>query len=240
VLFRFVSLIAFRSTHVPVGEDQQQHIEFARAVAGSFNHTYGEVFTIPEPLICNSLPSHPTLAAIILTTIAAPARRIMSLTDPGKKMSKSDPNPNSRVLITDDEETIRRKFRTAFTDSIEGISYDPENRPGVSNLLDILKHTRDEEISSHDLAADFKDSSLRSLKEAVADAVAESVGEVRERFLELRSSPESLHYNMGRNQLRASTAANKTLKEVQDVMGMGRLYLSFNKHQPYTFKPVEE
>jgi tryptophanyl-tRNA synthetase len=209
-------------------------------VAGSFNHTYGEVFTIPEPLICNSLPSNPILTGIILTMIAAPARRIMSLTDPGKKMSKSDPNPNSRVLITDDEEIIRRKFRTALTDSIDCISYDPENRPGVSNLLDILKHTRDGEISSHDLAADFKNSNLRSLKEAVADAVVGSIGEVRERFLELRSSPESLHNDMGRNQRRASTAANKTLKEVQDVMGMGRLYPSFQRPQPYAFKPVEE
>ena len=145
----------------------------------------------------------------------------MSLTAPTKKMSKSDPNPNSRILITDDEETIHRKFRTALTDTQGGISYDPENRPGVSNLLAILMHVKDEEISCDELAADFRDSSLRSLKETVADAVVKCFGDVRERFFQLRSSP-SLDYDRRLSQERATTAAASTLAEVKGAIGLLR------------------
>ena len=143
----------------------------------------------------------------------------MSLTDPTKKMSKSDPNPNSRILVTDDEGTIRRKLRTALTDSKEGISYDPENRPGVSSLLDILKHIRHEDMSSHDLAADFKNSSLRSLKEAVGDEVAQALRDVREKFMQLRSSA-SLQYETGLNRRQATVSAAETLREVKDAIGL--------------------
>lgn len=179
-----------------------------------------------------------SLVAISLTGSVAPARRIMSLTDPNKKMSKSDPNPNSRILITDDEGTIHQKFRTALTDSQEGIVYDPENRPGVSNLLDILKHVRGEEISSHDLAADFRDLSLRSLKETVADAVVESLRPVREKFMELRSSPDRLFYTMGLNQRLASSSAATTLWKVKDAMGLRR-FTQF-KPRPRHFNPEED
>lgn len=146
----------------------------------------------------------------------------MSLTNPTKKMSKSDSNPSSRILITDDEETIRQKFRAALTDSVDGISYDPENRPGVSNLLDILKHTRPVEISSHDLVADLQYSSLRSLKEMVADAVVKALREVREGFLHLRSNPGNSYYHMGTNQHRAACLAAETLRQVKEAMGLRR------------------
>lgn len=168
----------------------------------------------------------------MLTMTVAPARRIMSLTEPSKKMSKSDPNPNSRILITDEEETIRQKFRTALTDSQEGISYDPERRPGVSNLLDILRHTKEEKISGNDLAADFKGSSLRALKETVADAVVETLGEVREKFFQLRSHPGRLEYEMGLNQCRATTVAARTVSQVKRAMGLRRLHRHFEP-QPY-------
>lgn len=152
-------------------------------------------------------------------------------------MSKSEPNPNSRILITDDEETIRLKFRTALTDSQAGISYDPEGRPGVSNLLDILRHTMDEKMSSHDLAADFKLSNLRVLKEAVADAVVKLLSDVREKFFELRSNPDSLDYEMGINQRRASTIAARTLWEVKGAMGLRRFNRQFEPQSQH-FKPV--
>lgn len=160
-----------------------------------------------------------------LTEITAPARRIMSLTDPTKKMSKSDPNPKSRILITDSEETIRQKFRTALTDSQDGISYDPERRPGVSNLLDIFKHVQDDAMSSHDLATNFKDSSLRALKEMVADAVVKGLREVRERFFELRSHPENLNHDMSLDHDRASSVAEQTLLEVKEAMGLHPLHV---------------
>jgi tryptophanyl-tRNA synthetase len=177
--------------------------------------------------------------AAFLTVSVAPARRIMSLTDPTKKMSKSDPNPNSRILITDDEETIHLKFKTALTDSLEDITYDPENRPGVSNLLDILKHIKDDEISSNDLAAAFRASSLRVLKETVAGAVVERLREVREKYLQLRSRPKSLEMGLRQNQAQVTSSATGTIKEVRRALGL-RDFSGKTTTKSHSFKPTEE
>ena len=114
-------ILAYQATHVPVGEDQKQHLELARDIAGSFNRRFGvELFPLPEPMILGE------------------ATRVMSLRDGTKKMSKSDPSEQSRISLTDDADTIALKFRRAKSDSILGISYDPENRPEASNLLTIF------------------------------------------------------------------------------------------------------
>jgi tryptophanyl-tRNA synthetase len=113
-------ILGYHATHVPVGEDQKQHLELARDIAGAFNRAYGEeFFPLPEPLIM------PTAA------------RIMSLRDGSKKMSKSDPSDYSRITLTDDADAIAKKIRKATSDSIEGVTYDPEGRPEVANLLTI-------------------------------------------------------------------------------------------------------
>jgi tryptophanyl-tRNA synthetase len=154
----------------------------------------------------------------------------MSLTDPRKKMSKSDPNPNSRILITDDETTIRQKLRTALTDSLDGISYDPQSRPGIANLLDILRHCADdggdscEQLSGADLAADFKDSSLRSLKEKTADSVVKRLAEVRERFLQLRANPGELYEDHEENKRLASSFAGDTILAVKEAIGLRPIF----------------
>ncbi len=144
----------------------------------------------------------------------------MSLTDPTKKMSKSDPNPNSRILITDDEETIHQKFRTALTDSQQGISYDPQKRPGVSNLLDILHHIRNEEVPIQELAANFKDSSLRLLKESVADAVAKALEEVRENYRRLHSEGSRIDREVAVTPVEANLTASRTMEAVREAIGL--------------------
>ena len=111
------------ATHVPVGEDQIQHIEFARECANNFNATYGDHLVKP-------------------IAILSPARRIRSLKDPTQKMSKSDDDPRSRILLSDSNEAIAAKIRHALTDSVGDISYDPQKRPGVSNLIDICSMCR--------------------------------------------------------------------------------------------------
>ena len=114
-------ILAYQATHVPVGEDQKQHLELARDIAGSFNRRFGvELFPLPEPMILGE------------------ATRVMSLRDGTKKMSKSDSSEQSRISLIDDADTIALKFRRAKSDSILGISYDPENRPEASNLLTIF------------------------------------------------------------------------------------------------------
>ena len=114
-------IIGYHATHVPVGEDQKQHLELARDIAGAFNRAYGEeFFPLPEPLIM------PTAA------------RIMSLKDGTKKMSKSDPSDLSRITLMDDADTIAAKIKKAQTDATPGISYDPVARPAIANLLTIF------------------------------------------------------------------------------------------------------
>src|ERR1700722_10773576 len=113
-------ILGYKATHVPVGEDQKQHLELARDIAGAFNRFYGtEYFPLPEPLIQGA------------------ATRVMSLRDGTQKMSKSDESDYSRILLTDNAETIGLKFRKAKSDSLPTIEYEPETRPEVANLINI-------------------------------------------------------------------------------------------------------
>ncbi|CBY00956.1 hypothetical protein IAQ61_011860 [Plenodomus lingam] len=169
-------ILLYNTTHVPVGEDQAQHLEFTRDLAIGFNHLYtskyGPLLNVPE-------------------TILSPAKRIMSLTEPSKKMSKSAPNPKSRILITDSRDDIHAKLKTAMTDSIEGVSYDRQARPGVSNLLDMMYYM-DESVapSPEELAKEMKDVSMRALKEKVADTIDDHLRDIRERYEEMMGTQQ--------------------------------------------------
>ncbi|KAH7122787.1 tryptophanyl-tRNA synthetase [Dendryphion nanum] len=203
-------ILLYRTTHVPVGEDQAQHLEFTRDLASAFNHAYPSrepIFTLPE-------------------TILAPAKRVMSLADPTKKMSKSDPNPNSRILITDTRADITKKIRSALTDSIEGISYDRSARPGVSNLIDILYHL-DESIASSpaDLASDLSTLSMRALKEKVADAIDAELQPVREKYGSVIATDNERPFLYDQSTAAARAAeeiAGATLGRVKVAMGLGQ------------------
>jgi tryptophanyl-tRNA synthetase len=127
-------------------------------------------------------------------TILSPAKRVMSLTDPTKKMSKSDPDPASRILLTDSKETIKKKINGARTDSMPGISYDREQRPGVSNLIDILSYMRKDGATSPETIAkemSGADMSMKDLKERVAEAIDEGLRDVRDRYDEVKGKPNS-------------------------------------------------
>ncbi|KAI5286978.1 Tryptophan--tRNA ligase, mitochondrial, partial [Ascosphaera acerosa] len=206
-------ILVHRATDVPVGEDQKQHIEFTRDTANSFNYLYGDVLTMPEALI-------------------SPSKRVMSLKDPAAKMSKSHPDEKSRILLTDDAATIHRKFRQALTDSHPGpITYDRAHRPGVANLLEILAHVEETGRSSApsapsspaELASQFQNSSLRVLKEHVAQRVAEHLAPIRERYAALlgeRSSAAHLD-EVAQNGARAAQLnAEQTLRAVKRAMGL--------------------
>ena len=214
-------ILVHRATHVPVGEDQRQHLEFARECAAGFNHTYGtgtgkrrDVLVPPE-------------------TIVSPARRVMSLTDPTKKMSKSDANAASRVLITDTPQDIRKKIMRAVTDSQSGfVSYDPAGRPGVSNLLEILAILEGGgggggggggERTPDEVARGFAGSQhpLKALKERTADAVVAELRDVRERYVELMGTNGGKGLDdleaVGAEKARAS--ADATMKLVKEAVG---------------------
>ena len=147
---------------VPVGDDQKQHVEMTRDLAARFNNRFGEVFPLPEPLI-------PQLSA-----------RVMSLTDPTSKMSKSDENPRSRINLLDPPDEIRAKIRSAVTDSEPIVRFDPEEKPGISNLLDIMSACTGRTVE--DLAGEFADGGYGTFKDAVAESVATELAPVRSRY----------------------------------------------------------
>jgi tryptophanyl-tRNA synthetase len=147
----------------------------------------------------------------------------MSLTEPTKKMSKSDPKPKSRILITDSREEIHNKLKTALTDSTEGVSYDREARPGVSNLLDLIYHFQPEGAASpEELANDMKDLSMRALKERVADTVDKEIEPIRERYRELMNGDQKALIGLAEHGARrAGTYAGRTITRVKSAMGIG-------------------
>lgn len=206
-------ILVHRATHVPVGEDQLQHIEFASNCARQFNHAFGggddaegkakkEILVPPE-------------------FVVSPAKRVMSLTEPEKKMSKSHPLDRSRIMLDDSEEDIIKKFKTALTDSLPGISYDRANRPGVTNLIEIMSHMSPDNKSCEQIAEDLKDSSLRVLKEEVARVVVEHLKPMREEYMRLMSeNNKRLEEIAEEGAIKARESADKTMRLVREAIGI--------------------
>lgn len=147
----------------------------------------------------------------------------MSLTDPTKKMSKSDPKPKSRILITDSRDDIFAKVKTALTDSIEGVSYDRERRPGVTNLVDLMYHF-DESVaaSPEELAADLKELSMRALKEKVAETIDAGIRDIRGKYEDLMGGDQKVLVEQAEiGAQKAEEIAEETMKRVRSAMGMG-------------------
>jgi len=146
----------------------------------------------------------------------------MSLTQPTKKMSKSDADPKSRILITDSYDVIKRKIKSALTDSIEGVSYETERRPGVSNLVELMWHLDPQGTKSPvELASGLKGLSLRALKERVAEAVEAEVSGVRERYRGLvDGNGWGLEVTAEDGGRRARKRAEETMEEVRKAVGL--------------------
>jgi tryptophanyl-tRNA synthetase len=155
-------IMLYRAHAVPVGEDQKQHLELTRDLAERFNSRFGEEFPVPEPII-------PERGA-----------RVMSLQSPTDKMSKTDPDESSRILVLDDPDTIRAKVKRAVTDSGSDVRFDWESKPGISNLLEIMSLFTGREIP--DLEAEFADGGYGAFKEAVAEAIISGLAPIRSRY----------------------------------------------------------
>lgn len=191
-------ILLYNASYVPVGEDQRQHIEFTRDLAQRFNTRYSETFVIPE---------------IMAPKVGA---RIMSLQDPEKKMSKSDPDSNSYVLILDNEKDTEKKIKRAVTDSLGVIKYSDEQK-GLKNLIDIYsvftKKTPDE------IVKEFDGRGYGEFKGAVAEVVNDGMRPLRERFNEIRNDKAYLEsvYRDGAD--KARSIAYKTMSKVHRKMG---------------------
>jgi tryptophanyl-tRNA synthetase len=191
-------ILLFRAEAVPVGEDQKQHLELTRDLAERFNHRFGEEFPIPDPII-------PDVGA-----------RIMSLQDPTAKMSKSDPNADSRILVLDEPDVIRRRLRRAVTDSGTEVRRDWEHKPGVSNLIEILSLFAG--LSIEQIEDEHAGSGYGKFKDVVADAVIEGLAPVRRRFSELDDA--DVMRLMQRGALDARTRAEGFQQAVRRRVGL--------------------
>lgn len=192
-------ILLYKTQVVPVGGDQKQHLEITRDIAARFNAVYGEVFVIPEPHIPKE------------------TSRVMSLTDPERKMSKSDPE-ESFIALLDDADTVRRKLRRAVTDSGSEIRYDPEGKPGVSNLLTILSVLSGEGLES--LCGRLEGKGYGALKDAAADAVVSALAPIQKRYAQLMADRKYLDEVLSTNAARAAYAASKTLRQVYRKIGL--------------------
>lgn len=196
-------ILAYRATHVPVGEDQAQHLELSREIANLFNRTF-----VPGKKRFFPLP----------TAEITPSKRILSLRDPTSKMSKSSPDVQSRILLTDTPEQISAKLRSAVTDSVVGVTYDPINRPGVSNLLTILGACMDKNPA--DLAQELANRSNAELKSLVTDAVQELFRGPRTEFERLRGERAYLERVAKDGAEQARARSEETLRLVRSFIGL--------------------
>ncbi|MGG4488786.1 tryptophan--tRNA ligase [Metabacillus idriensis] len=194
-------ILLYKTDIVPVGEDQKQHLELTRDLAERFNKKYNDIFTIPEVSI-------PKVGA-----------RVMSLADPLKKMSKSDPNLKSFITLLDEPKTIEKKIKSAVTDSEGIVKFDKENKPGVSNLLSIYSILSGESIEN--LEKKYEGKGYGDFKSDTAASVVEVLKPIQDKYHALLES-EELDLILDRGAERANAAANKMIKKMENAMGLGR------------------
>ncbi|KAH8370613.1 hypothetical protein KR093_004360, partial [Drosophila rubida] len=195
-------IMLYKATHVPVGVDQLQHIQLAQHLARNFNGRYGEMFPICTPVIEKDDGS-----------------RVLSLRDVSKKMSKSDPNNKGTISLADHPEQIREKIKKAITDFTSDISYDPNTRPGVSNLINIHAHVTQSSIASVVEEANSLDTA--HYKERVADAVIEHLRPIRDQIDKQLANTKELSYVLEMGADRARQVAQQTMMEVKQRLGLG-------------------
>lgn len=192
-------ILAYDADYVPVGDDQKQHVELARDLAERFNNRYSPTFTVPEPLV------------------AKVGARIMSLTEPTKKMSKSDETNKGCIYLLDEIPVARKKIMGAVTDMLAKVQYDKVNQPGISNLLEIMSSLSGEPIE--DICARFEGKGYGEFKKAVADVVCDTLQQIQDRYHEIINSGQiDKVLEDGAN--KARYIAHKKLMKVQKKIGI--------------------
>jgi len=195
-------ILAYLATHVPVGDDQKQHLELSRDIAQKFNNDFGvEFFPQPEPLIYGS------------------ATRVMSLRDGNKKMSKSDPSDFSRILLTDDDDTISAKIKKAKSDSelIPSSKDDLQNKPECLNLINILSATTNQSVDQ--VLGNYAGKEYSSLKKDLADSLIQMISPIRSEINNLLNNQDELNVILSDGTEKAAAIANPIIEEVYKIVG---------------------
>lgn len=183
---------------VPVGDDQAQHLELTRDLATRFNSRFGDIFPLPDRIT-------PQIGA-----------RVMSLQDPQSKMSKSDPNARATVFLDDSDDEIRKKIRSAVTDTGTDVAYDWEAKPGISNLLEIFAHFSGRSID--ELVDEYRTGGYGNFKTAVAESVASAVAPIRQAFEGM--SDAEVSRVMTESAATAREMAERTMRDVRAAVGL--------------------
>ena len=191
-------ILIHKANEVPVGDDQTQHLELTRNIAERFNANYGEIFPIPEK------------------TSGKSGARLMSLRHPENKMSKSSDDINGTIYFNDEKDNILKKFKSSVTDSENIVRYDPKNKPGISNLIEIYAAVNDKEISETE--KEFENSQYGEFKIAVAETVIDYLDPIKKNFDDLTS--DNLEDIVVSNLKSAKDSAQKTIIEVEEALGI--------------------
>ncbi|CAH0729419.1 unnamed protein product, partial [Brenthis ino] len=194
-------VLVYRGTHVPVGADQLQHLQVASQLVRTFHHRFGRLFPTPRPILPDD-----------------GSDRIRSLRDPTKKMSKSDTDPKSRILLSDSDETIRLKIRKAVTDFTPQVTFDPETRPGVSNLVTL--HCLAADLLPEEAVEEAEGLSTAQYKGVVAEALCAALGPLRERAHGLRARPALLRDVLRHGAAAARARADAVYADVAARLGL--------------------
>ena len=192
-------ILLYQTNLVPVGQDQKQHVELARNIAKRFNSQYGDTFTIPEPMIATN------------------TARIMSLTDPTKKMSKSDTQPNSAIKILDKPDDIAKKIQNATTDSQKNIVFD-KKRAGVFNLLNIYQALTQQ--SPQEIENNFKGKGYAEFKKELAQVIIEALQPIQNKYSEIIANSKELDNILSQGANKIREIANHTLQNVKNKIGL--------------------
>jgi tryptophanyl-tRNA synthetase len=192
-------ILMYDPAFVPVGDDQKQHVELTRDIAERFNNRYSPTFSIPEPLIAKT------------------GARIMSLSEPNKKMSKSDHSDKGVIYMLDDPAVIRKKVKSATTDSLAKVAFDPTNQPGISNLIQIVATCLDQSIE--EVVETYKDTQYGEFKEAVAQVIIDTLSPIQERYREIINS-DVLELVLSEGKEKAQRIARQKLEKVQRKIGL--------------------
>ena len=194
-------ILLYDADVVPVGIDQKQHVELARNIAERINNKYGETFKVPEPIIPKS------------------GAKIYDLQDPTKKMSKSDESDKGVIMLLEDTNIIRKKIMSAVTDSDNKVKYDPENKPGISNLLTIYSSLKD--ISIEDAEKEFAGFGYGDFKKMVADTVVSFVEDLQKRYNEIINS-DMIDKILDESNKKVRKLAEEKYENVRKKIGLGR------------------
>ena len=195
-------ILLYGTHYVPVGGDQKQHVELARDIAQRFNNAYSDTFVLPEPMI-------PKVGA-----------RIMSLQEPTKKMSKSDANEKSFVLMTDSADVIMKKFKSAVTDSDGVVRFDVENKPGISNLMGIYSVMTGKTMA--DIEKEFDGQGYGTFKTAVAESVITTLKPVQDEYNRILADKAYLEATLKAGAQKAQYVANKLVNKVYRKVGFAQ------------------